>query len=286
MSPGSYSANATEIYQEGLRIPPVKLFKQGVRNDEIWAMIGQNVRQPAILLGDLQSQIASLGVGASSITKLAEKYTPEILTAACRQLLDTSEAAMRDVIAAMPDGTYEFEDFLDDDGIEIDRPVRIHAKLTVRGDQLTVDLSGSSPEVHGPINATLGSTSSAINFAVIACADRPIAPNAGCYRPVEIIAPEGLIVNARHPSPVAHRISPCHVDAQCAVRRAVAGRAGSHPGRLLWRELCVLVPDRRMPMRARSWWRSRSAAAAAIRCRTAPALIHSGCTTTPASRSR
>jgi N-methylhydantoinase B len=210
-SPGSYSADATEIYQEGLRIPPVKLFKQGVRNDEIWAMIGQNVRQPAILLGDLQSQIASLGVGASSIAKLAEKYTPEILTTACRQLLDTSEAAMRDVVAAMPDGSYEFEDFLDDDGIELDRPVRIHARLTVRGDNLTVDLSGSSPEVHGPINATLGSTSSAINFAVIACADRPIAPNAGCYRPVEIIAPEGLIVNARHPSPVAHRIAPCHV---------------------------------------------------------------------------
>ena len=68
MSPGSYSANATEIYQEGLRIPPVKLFKQGVRNEEIWAMIGQNVRQPAIVLGDLQSQIASLGVGASSVT--------------------------------------------------------------------------------------------------------------------------------------------------------------------------------------------------------------------------
>ncbi len=211
MSPGSYSANATEIYQEGLRIPPVKLFKQGVRNDEIWAMIGQNVRQPAILLGDLQSQIASLGVGASSVTKLAEKYTPDILLAACRQLLDNSEAAMRDVIAAMPDGTYEFEDFLDDDGVEFDRPVRIHAKLTVRGDKLIVDLSGSNPEVHGPINATLGSTSSAINFAVIACADRAIAPNAGCYRPVEIIAPEGLIVNARHPSPVAHRISPCHV---------------------------------------------------------------------------
>ena len=210
-SPGSYSADATEIYQEGLRIPPVKLFKQGVRNDEIWAMIGQNVRQPAILLGDLQSQIASLGVGASSITKLAEKYTPEILTTACGQMLDTSEAAMRDVIAAMADGTYEFEDFLDDDGIDVDRPVRLHARLTVSGDQLTVDLSGSSPEVTGPINATLGSTSSAINFAVIACADRPIAPNAGCYRPVTIIAPEGLIVNARHPSPVAHRISPCHV---------------------------------------------------------------------------
>lgn len=211
MSPGSYSANATEVYQEGLRIPPVKLYKGGARNDDIWAMIGQNVRQPAILLGDLQSQIASLGVGAASVAKLAEKYSPAVLMAACAQLLDASEAAMRDVIAAMPDGTYEFEDFLDDDGIEFDKPVRIHASITIKGNGLTVDLSGSSPEVRGPINATLGSSSSAINFAVIACADRPIAPNAGCYRPVSIIAPEGLIVNARHPSPVAHRIAPGHV---------------------------------------------------------------------------
>ena len=211
MSPGSYSANATEIYQEGLRIPPLKLFKRGVRNDDVWAMIGQNVRQPAIVLGDLQSQIASLGVGVASIAKLADKYGPETLIAASRRILDESEAAMRDVIRAMPDGTYAFEDFLDDDGIDTDTPVRIHAQVTVDGDRLTVDLSGSSPEVRGPINATLGSTSSAINFAVIACADRPIAPNAGCYRPVTIIAPEGLIVSARHPAPVAHRIAPCHV---------------------------------------------------------------------------
>jgi N-methylhydantoinase B len=211
MSPGSYSANATEIYQEGLRIPPLKLFKAGVRTEEVWAMIGQNVRQPATVLGDLQSQIASLEVGAASVAKLVAKYGAETLTGACRQLLDSSEAAMRDVIARMPDGSYEFEDFLDDDGVETNRPVRIHAVITISGDELTVDLSGSSPEVRGPINATLGSTSSAIHFAVMACADRPIAPNAGCYRPVSIIAPEGLIVSARHPAPVAHRIAPCHV---------------------------------------------------------------------------
>lgn len=211
MSAGSYSANATEIYQEGLRIPPLKLFKRGKRADEVWAMIGQNVRQPHTVLGDLQSQIASLGVGAASIAKLASKYGTETLLGACRQLLDASERAMREVIRGMPDGTYEFEDHLDDDGVDAERPVRIHARVTVAGDELKVDLTGSSPEVHGPINATLGSTGSAINFAVMACADRPIAPNAGCYRPVRIIAPEGLIVNARHPAPVAHRIAPCHV---------------------------------------------------------------------------
>src|SRR5690606_21502847 len=198
MSPGSYSANATEVYQEGLRIPPLKLFKRGVRGEEVWAMIGQNVRQPATVLGDLQSQIASLEVGAASVAKLAAKYGAEVLTSACQQLLDSSEASMREVIARMPDGVYEFEDFLDDDGINTESPVRIHATITVKGDELTVGLSGSSPEVTGPINATLGSSSSAIHFAVMAGADRPLMPNAGCYRPVTIIAPEGLIINARH----------------------------------------------------------------------------------------
>ena len=94
MSPGSYAAGATEIYQEGLRIPPVKLFEQGRRNEALWAMIGQNVRQPAIVLGDLQSQIASLGVGAQAIERLAAKYGADVLRLACARLLDASEAAM------------------------------------------------------------------------------------------------------------------------------------------------------------------------------------------------
>ncbi len=210
MSPGSYGATATEIYQEGLRIPPIRLFKAGIRIDEVWALIGQNVRQRAIVLGDLQSQIASLEVGVVNVRKLAAKYGAATLTTACRALLDASEAAMRDVIRQMPDGSYEFEDFLDDDGISPDKPVRLHAKVTIANDRMIVDLSGSSPQVSGPINATLGSTSSAVFYAAMACADRPIPPNAGCYRPIEIVAPEGLIVNARHPAPVAHRIAPGH----------------------------------------------------------------------------
>lgn len=210
MSPGSYAATATEIYQEGIRIPPIRLFRAGVRNDEVWAMLGQNVRQPAIVLGDLQSQIASLEVGVANVRKLAAKYGAETLTSACAALLDASEAAMRDVIRRMPDGTYSFEDFLDDDGIDTSRPVRLHATVTISGDRMVVDLSGCDAQVPGPINATLGSTSSAIYYAAMACADRPIPPNAGCYRPIEIVAPEGLVVNARHPAPVAHRITPGH----------------------------------------------------------------------------
>jgi N-methylhydantoinase B len=211
MSPGSYAAGATEIYQEGLRLPPVKLVEQGKRNDALWAVIGQNVRQSATVMGDLQSQIASLDIGTKAIAQLAAKYGAPALAAACRHFLDASEAAMRACIGRMPDGVYEHEDFLDDDGIDADRPVRIHARVTIAGERMTVDLSGSAPEVRGPINATLASSSSAVYFAVVAAADQPIAANAGCYRPIEIIAPEGLIVSARHPAPVAHRIAPCHV---------------------------------------------------------------------------
>ncbi len=211
MSPGSYAAGATEIYQEGLRIPPVKLFAGGVRNEALWSLIAQNVRQPATVMGDLQSQIASLGVGCEAIARLASKYGAATLEAAAARLLDASEAAMRDCIRRMPDGVYAFEDFLDDDGIETDTPVRIHAEITIRGDRMIVDLSGSAAEVRGPINATLGSSSSAVYFAVVAAADRQMVPNAGCYRPIEIVAPEGLVVSARHPAPVAHRIAPCHV---------------------------------------------------------------------------
>jgi N-methylhydantoinase B len=211
MSPGSYAAGATEVYQEGLRLPPVKLFEKGVRNDALWAVIGQNVRQTATVMGDLQSQIASLDIGVQAISRLAAKYGASALATACKHFLDASELAMRDCIRRMPDGIYEHEDFLDDDGIDADKPVRIHARVTIAGDRMTVDLSGSAPEVRGPINATLASSSSAVYFAVVAAADQPIAANAGCYRPIEIVAPDGLIISARHPAPVAHRIAPCHV---------------------------------------------------------------------------
>jgi N-methylhydantoinase B len=211
MSPGSYAANATEIYQEGLRIPPSKLFAKGVRNEVLWGLIAQNVRQPSVVMGDLQSQIASLGVGARAVEGLATRYGADTVITSCSAMLDASEAAMRAAIRAIPDGSYEFEDFLDDDGIDVTKPVRIHARITVTGERLVVDLSSSDRAVPGPINATLGSTSSTVYFAIVAAADRFIVPNAGCYRPIEIVAPEGLIVSAQHPSAVAHRLAPGHV---------------------------------------------------------------------------
>ena len=206
---GSYGASATEIFQEGLRIPPIKLIRKGQLNDEVWAMILQNVRKPDLLSGDLQSQLASLDVGETNLEKLAAKYGNETFLAAGRQILDMSEAAMRAAIARMPDGVYEFEDYVDDDGIT-DDPVRLHCRVEIAGSEVHVDLSGCGEQVVGPINATRSMASCAVYYVIIACADEPIPANAGCYRPVTLTVPERSIVNCASPAPVAHRIATIH----------------------------------------------------------------------------
>jgi N-methylhydantoinase B len=209
ISAGSYGATATEVFQEGLRIPPLKLYRAGVLNEDLVSVMRQNVRRPDMLWGDLQAQIASLAVGEANLQRMAVRYGAETVVQACAQILDASEQAMRAMIARMPDGRYEFEDFIDDDGLT-DGPIRIHAAVEISGDSMAVDLSGCGAQALGPINATLASSGSAVAYAVMACADEPIPANAGCYRPVRVIAPEGLIVNARHPAPVANRVVVTH----------------------------------------------------------------------------
>ena len=209
ISAGSYGATATEIFQEGLRIPPLKLLRRGVMNAEVLAMMRQNVRRPDMLWGDLQAQLASLAVGEANVQRLATRTGVPTLLAACAQLLDGSERAMRAMIGRIPDGEYAFEDWIDDDGLTPE-PIRIHASVTVTGEAMVVDLSGCGPQALGPVNATLASSLSAVFYAVMACADEPIPANAGCYRPVRLVAPGGSIVNARHPAPVANRITATH----------------------------------------------------------------------------
>ena len=209
MAAGSYAANATEVFQEGLRIPPMRLVRRGAVNAEVLAMLRQNVRRPDMLWGDLQAQLASLAVGEANLAKLARRYGAATLVAACAQILDSSEAAMRAMIGRMTDGRYEFEDFIDDDGLSA-QPIRIHAAITIAGEEMVVDLSGCGAQAQGPINATLASSGSAVSYAVMACADVPIPANAGCTRPVRVVAREGSIVHATHPAPVANRIVVSH----------------------------------------------------------------------------
>ncbi|MFT6583335.1 MAG: N-methylhydantoinase B [Alphaproteobacteria bacterium] len=206
---GSFYAKAEEIYHEGLRIPPVKIVQEGVRNDALFDVILQNSREPEKIGGDLSSQLASLEVGAAGVLRMARRYGVGPLRDAMARILDQSEQALRAALRAMPDGVYDFEDFVDNDGID-DTPVRIHAVLTIDGDHAAVDFSASSPQARGPVNCTLNMTKSAVYFAIMAAAGADIAANSGCYRPISITAPKGLIVNCRHPAPVANRMATGH----------------------------------------------------------------------------
>ncbi|BBK30542.1 N-methylhydantoinase B [Stella humosa] len=226
-APGSYYAQATEIFHEGFRIPPLKLVERGRRNEQVIQLLLRNSREPENVGGDFASQLAALDVGVANLQRLARRYGPDTLQAAADAIQDQSEAAMRRAIAAIPDGTWKFTDHVDDDGIE-DRPLAVAVTLTVAGDTIAVDLAGSSPQAAGPVNCTLNMTSSAVICGVMMAIGADIPANAGCYRPITIAAPPGSVVNALSPAPVANRMAIGH-----RVVNAVLGAfAGALPGQI------------------------------------------------------
>jgi N-methylhydantoinase B len=197
---GSVAADSTEIYQEGLRIPPVKFAEGGDVDEDVLSMILANVRTPEERRGDLRAQEAANATGRRRFTALAEKYGDD-LGPALSEIKDYSERRMRAEIDRLADGTYEFGDVLDDDGKgNEDLPVR--AAVTVDGDEITVDFAGTAPQTDGPVNAVFAVTASATYYAVRCVTDPEIPPNHGCYRPITIDAPEGSIVNPEPPAAV------------------------------------------------------------------------------------
>jgi len=226
-APGSYYAKATEIFHEGFRIPPLKLVEGGRRNDAVIRLLLRNSREPENVGGDFASQLAALDVGAATLERIARRYGPDALAAATTAILAQSERAMRAAIAALPRGTYRFADHVDDDGIE-ERPLRVAAALTVEDDGILVDLTGSSRQAAGPVNCTLNMTSSAVICGVMMALGHDIPANAGCYRPIRVVAPPGTVVNAASPAPVANRMAVGH-----RVVNAVMGAfAEALPGRM------------------------------------------------------
>ncbi len=202
ISPGSMPL-AKEIFQEGLIIPPVKLQKGGEIDDSVLDLITHNSRTPAERLGDLSAQIAAQHIGIRRMQELAGRYSTTLLRDYMAALQDYAERMVRDLIAKMPDGRYTFRDYMDDDGFgNVDIPIVV--TVGVKKDKLVVDFTGTSPEVTGGINAVESVTLSAV-FYVIRCLlmDDQVSTNAGIFRPVEIIAPEGTLVNARFPRAVA-----------------------------------------------------------------------------------
>jgi N-methylhydantoinase B len=197
---GSVAADSTEIYQEGLRIPPVKFVEAGETNEDLLATILANVRTPEERRGDLRAQEAANETGRRRFSDLLDRYGDD-LDAVLSAIKDYSERRMRAEIEALPDGRYEFADALDDDG-RGNENLAVAAAVTVDGDEVVVDFEGTAPQTAGPINAVFAVTASATYYAVRCVTDPDIPPNHGCYRPVRIEAPEGTIVNPTPPAAV------------------------------------------------------------------------------------
>jgi N-methylhydantoinase B len=214
---GGYNARAVEIFQEGLRVPPVRIMRAGQMQEDLFRTILHNVREPDMFRGDFLSQLAALEVGARSIRELAARYSVETLLGVGDALLDHAEAAMRAAITALPDGAYQAEDVIDGDGLEPGQK-RIAVKLTISGDTLTLDFAGTSAQAAGPINATLATTRSAVYYAAIAASGLSASANSGCYRPITVAAPEGSLVNAAFPAPVSMRMLSGHKVATAVLR--------------------------------------------------------------------
>lgn len=204
-TPGSLPTDSTDIFQEGLRIPLVKLYEAGKPNPVVHAFIERNVRIPDIVLGDLGAQLAGLNVGKARLGVLFREHGGAALSAYMSELLDRAETLARRAIGRIRPGSYTFEDYLDSDGIDPDKLVRIRATVTVDGSDLHIDFSGSDPQRKGPINADKAAVMSAVYFVAKAIGD-PTAPNnGGCYRPIHVNLPEGSVVNPRAPAPVNGR---------------------------------------------------------------------------------
>lgn len=201
MTPGSMPL-ATELFQEGLIIPPLKLFSRGRMNNGVFDLLLSNVRTPEERRGDLLAQFAANEVGRARLEEAVTRFGVEKVRLYSGLIQDYTEKFLRDTIRAIPDGSYDFEDLLDNDGISA-RPIKIAVRLTIRGDRAVVDFSASSPQTEGGVNANLAVTSSAVLYVFRSLVEDDIPFNTGLMRPLEIVAPPGSIVNAEFPAACA-----------------------------------------------------------------------------------
>ncbi len=205
MVPGGFSANATEVEQEGLRLPPVKLYKEGVIDDEIMSIILSNIRVADQRIGDIKAQAAALATGEKRLTALLDRYGADLVDQAVAELKRRAEAQMRARIGTIPDGVYEGRAFVDSDGV-VNEPLTIAMKISKSGGTdaatLTFDMSGSSPPCRGPMNSVIATTKSSIYLAVKhVFPEVPI--NAGTFAPLHIVEPHDTFLYAKYPRPVS-----------------------------------------------------------------------------------
>jgi N-methylhydantoinase B len=203
--PGSNASDSTEIYQEGLRIPPLKLYERGVLNTTLETLIKINVRVPDRVWGDLSAQFAAAQVGKRGLEKLMQRYGADHVDAYMQELLDYVERMARQEIKSWPKGTYRFLDHIDDDGFS-DQPIPIKVAITVNDDgTLFVDYTGSSPQVRGALNSTLSFTHSLTYLSVRCVLAKDLPNNVGLFRCIKVKVPEASVLNPVMPGPCAAR---------------------------------------------------------------------------------
>ena len=219
-------AFGTHIAAEGLRLPPVKLVERGVLNKDIVAIIRNATRVPQYVDGDIQAQLGALKAAEIELNRLAARYGMPVLREAMREVLDYTERMTRAAIERIPDGSYEADDYADTDGFSPD-PIRLHVRLTVQGDEITVDFDGSDPQCIGSINSPMANTYSAIYYALKFFLNPDAPANAGMYRPIAIELPEKSWLNPDWPAPTI----------------ACTTLASSKICAVIWQALAQAIPD-------------------------------------------
>ena len=218
---GGYNPSASEIFHEGLRIPPLRIYDSDKPRDDLLQMMAANVRYPKNFLGDLNAQIGSILTAERRIRELVEHYGSERLTRIVDGILDATEAQVRSFISDWPDGEYFGESLVDDDGFDSEL-IPIRARVTVAGDTLAIDLSESAGQVTGFINSAYANTRSLAHAAIMYLAPYDVPKNDGSMGPLKVIAPEGLIVNANSPAPVCMSTNHCAEEIVEAIFKALA----------------------------------------------------------------
>lgn len=223
---GSFSADSTEVYQEGLQLPTIKLFERGEPLQGLFDLIAANVRLPAMTIGDIWAGIAALQVGERRIHELIDKYGRSTVELSIDALLDHSAAVVREKFASLPKGVFEADEWVDDDGLG-NGPFRIHARVTISADEFLVDYSGSDAQAPGAVNNTASGLLSAVRQVFMSIVDPSMTANEGCFRQLRLICPDGTICKARRPAPVSS-----YYEAMIAATDVV------------WRALAEVTPER------------------------------------------
>lgn len=224
---GSNASDSTEIYAEGLRIPPLKLYDRGVRNETLMAIIERNVRLPVRLFGDLRAQLAACHIAEAQFAELIARYGAGKVGFYMEEVIDYAERLTRAALAELPDGEWSFEDWIDDDGVDVGTPIRLLVTLRKQGGHMVVDWTGTNPQVKGAINNTLSFTKAASYTAVRSVLPAGIPNNEGVFRAIEVICPPGTVGNGVLP-------------AACAAR----GLTGFRMTDCVFGALAMMLPDR------------------------------------------